>query len=113
MEAFVVAFSIGTMEVIAMEIMEVVSVVEVRIMPWIRAVIAVPWIEVVIYRAIKAAMPVEPGTGSDKRSTVEPLRTVIAVRGAAVWGVAVVAIRADRRSTDVDAEGDLSFGSCR
>lgn len=58
--------------------------------------------------------PVEPGAGSNEEPSGEPIRTVITVRRAGVWIVAVVAIRANRRWShrnadwpDADADAHL------
>src|SRR6266567_2121017 len=72
--------------------------------PWKRTVIAVMWIKVVIHVAEEAMCAMEPRTGSEKDAPVEPLRPVIPVRGAAVWGVVEVAVRANRLRPDIDRD---------
>ena len=51
-----------------------------------------------VTRAVKAApvKPVEPGAGTDKHATDEPLRSVVAVRRAGVRVVAIIAVRTNR-----------------
>ena len=71
--------------------------------------VTVMWIEAVINVAMEVAWAVEPGTGSDEHAAIEPLGPVVPVWGAVVWGNVVVAVRADRRCSDID--GDLS--GCR
>jgi hypothetical protein len=73
------------------------------------ATVAVVWIEAVINVAVEIVGTVEPGTGSDKDASGEPLGPVIPVWSAVVRGVVVVPIRANRRCSDID--GDL--GRCR
>jgi hypothetical protein len=49
--------------------------------------------------AAKAAA--EPGTRPDEDTTGEPIRAVVAVGRASIWGIAVIAIRADRSAVTV------------
>lgn len=64
---------------------------------------------------------VEPRPRADEHAIVEPLRPVVAVRRARVWGIWIVAVRADWRRPDVhrrahsnrDPNAHLRFGSTR
>ena len=71
--------------------------------------VAVMWIEAVINVAVEFVGVVEPGTGSDEDASGEPLGPVVPVWSAVVRGVVEVAIRANRRCSDID--GDLG-GRC-
>jgi hypothetical protein len=67
--------------------------------------VAVMWIEAIINVAAELVGAVEPGTGSDEHATVEPLRPVVSIGGAVIWGEIVKAIRANWLCSDID--GDL------
>jgi hypothetical protein len=67
--------------------------------------VTVMWVEAVINVAVKVARTMKPGAGSDEHSAAEPLRPIVAVRGAIVRREVVVAIRADRTGSDI--YGDL------
>jgi hypothetical protein len=43
-----------------------------------------------------ASIEAIPGAGSDEEAPYEPARAVVAVRGAGVWRIRVVSVRADR-----------------
>ncbi len=66
--------------------------------------VTVMWIEVVINVASEVVWAVEPGTGSDEHAAIEPLGPVVPVWGAVVWGGVVVAVRADRRCSNIDRD---------
>lgn len=70
--------------------------------------------EMIVHMAMKIARPVEPGAGPDKDPAVEPLRPVITVGSTIIRRDIVVAVRADRLGSDVDADADLSLrlGCC-
>ena len=111
-EAFMMCFAVGSMPIVAMEVVEVVMDVDVLAAIGVAAMVAVAGIEVMIDRAIAAGPAVIPGTGAEKQPAVEPLGTIVAVGGALVGGVAIVAVgAAGSWSTDVDTEGDLSRGA--
>src|ERR1700682_1316038 len=76
---------------------------------WMWTSIAVIWIEAVINMAAELVGAVEPRAGSYEHATGEPLRPVVPIWGAAIWGDVVKAIRANRLGSDID--GDL--GRCR
>jgi hypothetical protein len=67
-------------------------------------VVAVLWVEAVVHMAVEAMRAMEPGASSDKDTTAEPLRPIVAVWGAVVWGVVEVAVRTDRRYPDIDID---------
>jgi hypothetical protein len=69
-----------------------------------RANVTVMRIEAVINVATEVVRAVEPGTGSDEHAAVEPLGPVVPVWGAVVWGGVVVAVRADRRCSNIDRD---------
>jgi hypothetical protein len=71
--------------------------------------VAMMWIEAVINVAVKACGAVKPGTGSDEDTAAKPCGAVVPVWSAAVRGIVEVAVRANRRCSNVD--GDL--GGCR
>ena len=64
--------------------------------------VAVMRIETVINLALEFVGTVEPGAGSDEYAAAEPLGPVVPVWGAVVWRVVEVAIRANRRRSDID-----------
>src|SRR5712671_363083 len=71
--------------------------------------VAVMWVEAVINVAAEVVGAVEPRASSEEHTAVEPLGSVVPIWGAAVRGNVVVAIRANRRCSDIDR--DLS--GCR
>ena len=77
------------------------------------AMIAVMWVVAVIDVAIEAARAVKPGTGSDKQAPCEPVRAVVAVGRAIIRSVVEVAIGANGRPTNSDANGNLGMGRGR
>jgi hypothetical protein len=76
---------------------------------WTWTSVAVMWIEAVINVAAEIVGAVEPRAGSDEHAAVEPLRAVVAIGGAVIWGEVVKAIGALWLWSDID--GDL--GRCR
>jgi hypothetical protein len=56
--------------------------------------VAVMRIKAVIDMAVKVARPVKPRAGSDEHAACKPLGPIVPIRGAVVWGIVVVAIRA-------------------
>jgi hypothetical protein len=60
--------------------------------------------EVVINAAAEVFWTVEPGTGTDEDAAAEPLRTVVAVRSAAVRHCVVVTIWTYRSNADVNLD---------
>src|ERR1700728_3094015 len=91
------------------EAMEVIRWCMVSAVAGESAVITSTGIKVTIHRAMEAGGAVEPGTGAEEDAAIAPLRTVVAVGGAVVGRIVKVAIRADWRSTDVDADRDLGI----
>src|SRR5882757_3998331 len=71
--------------------------------------VAVMWIEAVINIAAEAVSAVEPGAGSDEDAAGEPLGSIVPVWGAVVGRIVEVAIRANRRRSDIDR----NLGGCR
>lgn len=109
MEALVVSFTVRTMEVVPVEILEVIAWLMVATMVRVSAAVTKAGIIVVIYRAIEAAAPVIPGTRSQKSPAIEPLWAVVPVRRAVIGRVAVIAVGAHRgRTANIDAKRHLS-----
>jgi hypothetical protein len=71
--------------------------------------VAMMWIEAVINVSVEVVGTVEPGAGSDEDAAGEPCGAVVPVWGTVVWRVVEVAIRANRRRSDIDR----NLGSCR
>src|ERR1700757_4975603 len=61
-------------------------------------------IEAVVNVTVEVVRTVEPRAGSDEYASAEPLGPVVPVRGAVVWRIVVVAIRARRFGADVDRD---------
>ena len=89
-----------------------VEVVE-RLFPALgdRTVVTVSRIIAIVDVAVKAMGAVKPGTSSDKESTDEPIRPIVAIRRTAVGSVVVVTVRAARGQTDADSNLSLCNGS--
>jgi hypothetical protein len=68
--------------------------------------VAVMWIEAVINVAVEVVRTVEPRTGSDEHTAIEPLWPVVSVRSTVIRREVVVAVRAYWFRANVD--GDLS-----
>ena len=64
------------------------------------AVVAIVDVVVVIYVAAEVFRSVEPRAGPDENTAGEPFRTVVAIRGAGVWRVVVIAVRAHGSGSD-------------
>ncbi len=110
METFMVPFSVGAMEVITVEVMEVVAAIEVFVMTWVGSMVAIPRIEVMIDVSIVARTTVVPRASTDEGAAAEPFRAVVAIRGAVVRGVAVVPVRANRCGpANIHAKRNLSL----
>ena len=97
----------------AMEALEVVRVLLVRAVLGISAVVAVTGIKGVVYVAVEARTTVIVRACADESATGKPLRSVVAIGGAAIGAVAVITVWAG--GTDSNADGDLGlrFGGSR
>jgi hypothetical protein len=73
------------------------------------AVVSVVRIKAVVDVAIEAARSMKPGAGSDKYPAKKPVGPVVAVGSAVVRCVIEVPIRAYRRHTNIDTDGDLGW----
>jgi hypothetical protein len=73
-----------------------------------RTSVSVIGVEVVIDMAVKVAGTVKPRAGSDKDTTVEPLRAIVSIGSAAVGSGFVIAVGATR--SDPDADVNLGLG---
>lgn len=82
---------------------------------WHRTVVAMVRVEVVIHVAMEVVGTVEPRASTDEDAAGEPFGTVVAVGRTAIRSGVIVAVRAVRGGSDVDADTDLSFclGSSR
>jgi hypothetical protein len=69
-----------------------------------RAPITVSGIEAVIGMAVKVRWAVKPRAGAYEHPAAEPLGTIVAIRCTGIRGVVIIAVRADRLSSDVDAD---------
>jgi hypothetical protein len=65
-----------------------------------RPVVALAIVKMVVYVAIEVIRPMKPRTSPDKYATGEPFRTVITIRRAGIRGFFVIAVGANRRSTN-------------
>jgi hypothetical protein len=69
---------------------------------WETTVISFTEIIVMIYMSVETLRSVEPGTGTDEYTALEPLRAVVAIGGTVVRRNLVVSVRTNRRGTDTD-----------
>ena len=60
--------------------------------------------------AIEAGVTVIPRTSADEDASVEPVGTIVAVGGAVVRSVVVVAVGASRCGADANTDGNLGRG---
>ncbi len=91
-----------TLKVVSFVAMEVVEGLFIALRE--RSVVSVTGVIAVIDMTVEAARTVEPGACADEDSACEPIRAVIAVRGAVVRREIVVAVRAYGRGTDADVD---------
>jgi len=79
------------------------------------AFVAVLAIVPVIHMAIEVIRAMKPRASSDEGASMEPFRTVVAIRGTAIRAVVIVAVRTFRSDSDADMETDLRhcLGSSR
>ncbi len=75
------------------------------------AVIAVVRAEVVIHVAVKTSGAMEPWAGAKEHAAIEPLGSIVAVRGAVIRRNVIVTVRAVGSRSDVDAKTDLGIGA--
>jgi hypothetical protein len=76
------------------------------------AFVTVVGMVVVIYVSAEVVRTMEPATGSDEDSAIEPLRAVIAIRGAVVGRNIVVAIGTVRGGSDFDGNLSVCWSGC-
>jgi hypothetical protein len=74
-----------------------------------RASVTVMRVETVVDMAEKAARAVKPRSSSNKHSPNKPIRPIIAVWSAVVWGIVEVPVRAHWRRPDIYADANLGF----
>jgi hypothetical protein len=74
---------------------------------WDRSPVTVARIVAVIDVAVEAVGPMKPWTGSNENTPAEPIRPIITIGSAAIWGIVEVAIRTHRRRSNAD--GNLSW----
>lgn len=72
-----------------------------------RSSVSVARVIAVVDVAVKAAMAVEPGAGSDKQSAHKPIGPVVAVRSAVIRSVVEVPVGTRGGFPNADADGDL------
>jgi hypothetical protein len=92
---------------VALPIARFVSVEVVELLlaaSWQRAMVAIAGIVTVVNVAVKAAVAVKPGAGSNKEPTRKPVGSVIAVGCAVVWSIVKVAIGADGLHPNADRD---------
>ena len=65
-EAFVMTFTVYSVEVIAVKVLEVITWLVVSTMPWKAAPVAVTRVKVVIHGAVESASTVIPGASTNK-----------------------------------------------
>jgi hypothetical protein len=70
--------------------------------PGQRSTVTVMRIKAVVDVAVETVRTVKPGACSKKYPANKPIRSVIAVGRAVIWGIVEVAIGADRRHSNVD-----------
>src|ERR1700685_1631688 len=108
--------SVPVMHFVALEVRNLVEVIcRIGLVPfvWCGALIAMLWVEAVVYVAMEVVGTVKPRAGADEDAASKPLRAVIAIRGAGIWCVIVVAVWAIRRYANVDADLGCSLWRCR
>ena len=66
--------------------------------------------EAVVYMTLEVGGTMEPLACPDKDSAIEPLRSIVAVGSAAVWGRVIVAIRTVWGCSDADVDLCLGCG---
>jgi len=75
------------------------------------ALVAMVRIKAIVHGAMKVGWTVEPGADPDEGTACEPLRPIVAVRGAGVRWIVKVAIGTNRGYTDIDADLRLNLGA--
>jgi len=75
------------------------------------SLIAVLWIEGVVYLALEVAAAMKPRADADENAAVEPFCSVVAVGNAVIGSVVIVTIGTIRGNSDVDGNLSLYFGS--
>jgi hypothetical protein len=78
---------------------------------WKITMVAMLGVKVIVYVAAEVGVAMKPWAGTDEDSAREPFRAVVAVGSALVRRGFVVAVRAGRGWSDVDADLGLGFGS--
>jgi len=67
-----------------------------------RAVVATLNVEVIVDMAAEIARAMEPRTRADEDAAAKPLRTIEAIRSAAIWRIVVITVGTYRRYADAD-----------
>ena len=78
---------------------------------WQRSIVTATRIIAIVNVAVKAVTAVKPGASSDKKSAIEPNRSIVAIRRTAVGGVVVITVRTVRGYAYVNANLGLSIAS--
>lgn len=113
MKPFMVTFAVGTVPVIAVEVAPMIRRLAVRVAFWKASIVAIARVEVVVYRAVEAALSVEPRSSPEEGAVCEPLLPVIPVGRAVIGSVPVVPIRTSRRRPNIYPKAYLRLGSLR
>jgi hypothetical protein len=71
---------------------------------WCRPRVTVARIVAIVHVTIEAVRTVEPGASPDKQPTIEPIRSIVSVRGTAVGSIVIIAIRTSGFRSYVDAD---------
>jgi hypothetical protein len=77
---------------------------------WQGALIAVLWMETVIYVALEVTSAMKPRASANEDVPVKPLWTVVARGGTVIRSDVIVTIGTFRGYSDLDADLSLSFG---
>jgi hypothetical protein len=76
---------------------------------WLGALVALLWVEAVIYVASELGLPMKPRAGADEDIPSKPLRPVIARRRTVIRSDVIVTIGALRSYPDLNADLSLRF----
>ena len=83
--------------------MEVIGWFTIAAMLGIAAMVAITRVEATVHMAVEAAIAVIVTACADENATVKPFRAIVAIGSAVVGAIAIVSVRADRWSTDTNA----------
>ncbi len=75
------------------------------------AIVAVIWIEAVVYMAVEVGAAMKPRANADKGTAMKPFRAVVAIRSAAIGLVVIVTVGAGRFNSNADTNCALAWGA--